>query len=560
MITGGGNILDELFVLLGAKLDTRNIKKWEAHLDATKRKMDTMGNSMMKWGAAGAAAVGVIGNSVYQFEKKINAVNSVLAKATSQQKQQIRELTKELGATTQFTAPQAADAAFELAKAGFSPAEIMNALPEVLNLAAAGDLTMAEAAKISVAGLRGFGLEVDKLAGYMDKLAVASTSANTTIQDLGGQALPSVAPLIAQMGGEIAPVMAMLARAQDAGIDPSKAGTQMRQIILRLIGLAGFNEQVKKMAQPGELDGIDLAPSKSQKTLSAIGISQKELRKYIDEGDILGAMRLLIDRGITKDLALSAGLFDARSIAVFNAIAGQMYGDRGVMSLTGDLNNSGGAAGRMAEERMKGLPGAILTMQSALEGLRLQLGEMGITERIIQFTDAVKALTAGFKDLDPATQSIIAHTIGLAPLLLGVGLAFKAIAFALGGLAGFLAILTSPVWGTIALITAAIAALAAGIWYFWEEIVAIWNKVTSFIPDFFTGGFGAGARPHATDPMANAIQGGPWGNTTDNRSLKVEVYPPEGADANEVARLTVQEIQRNVYTDVAENADDGISR
>lgn len=584
----GGTMIDELFVLLGAKIDTRNITKWERRLDATKRKMDTMGGSMMRWGAAGAAAVGLIGNAVYDFEKKINAVNSVLTGATARQKQQIRELARELGATTQFTAGQSADAAFELAKAGFSPEEILASLPNVLSLAAAGDLTMADAANVAVANLRGFGREATELSNIMDMLAVAATKANTNIKDLGLQAAPSVAPLVAQLGGEIAPMYAMLARIQDAGIDPSKAGTQMRQIILRLVGLAGFGAEAQKMAQPGEMEGIDLAPTKSQKTLAALGIQQGELRKYIDSGDIVGAIRLLIDRGVTKDLALSAGLFDARSITVFNAIASQMYGERGILGLTGDLEKSGGAAQQMAETRMEGLPGAILTMTSALGDLQIQLGEMGITERIIQFTDKIKELIAWFKTLDEGTQSIIAHTIGLAPLLLGVGLAFKVIAFALGGIMPFLtiasaivvgiaavgkwiaafvafakmvgivaAVLTLPAWGLAAAIGATLGALAAGIWYFWDEITAIWRKITAYIPDWITGGGG----DYMQQSAGTVIRHGPWANTTqDNRNIKIEVNPPEGVDANEVARLTVQEIQRNAYADVAENADDGTIR
>ena len=267
MIGGtGGTMLDELYVLLGTRMDLKGLQAFERRIDATRRRMDAVGGQMMRWGATGAAAVGLIGNAVYQFEKKINAVNSVLRNATDEQKRRIKELTRELGATTQFTAPQAADAAFELAKAGFSPDEILDALPNVLNLAAAGDLGMAEAAKISVANLRGFKREVGELTDIMDMLAVASTSANTTIRELGLEALPNVAPIVAQMGGDIAPMMAMLARAQDAGIAASKTGVQMRQIMLRLITLAGFSERTKKMARPGELEGIDLAPSKAQKT------------------------------------------------------------------------------------------------------------------------------------------------------------------------------------------------------------------------------------------------------------------------------------------------------
>ena len=586
---GGGTMIDELYVLLGARMDTKTVRAWERRLDATRRKMDAMGGSMMRWGAAGAAAVGVIGNSVYQFEKKINAVNSVLATATDEQKRRIRELARELGATTQFTAPQAAEAAFELAKAGFNPEEIIEALPNVLNLAAAGDLTMADAAKVAVSNLRGFGEEVTELTNIMDMLAVSAASANTDILQLGLGAIPKVAPLVRQLGGDIAPMMAMLARIQDAGIDPSIAGTQMRQIMLRLLGLAGFGEQAKKMMSPEEAESIELAPNKAKKTLAAMGVAPDELRAYMDKGDIVGALRLLIDRGMTKDTAFMQGLFETRSIATLGALTGSMYGDRSILSLIDNLENSGGAAQRMADTRMEGIVGEILRLISALGEVQLALGDAGVTATIDKFSKKVRELIEWFKSLDEGTQSVIAHTISLLPLLIGVGLAFKAIAFALGGLSfliaagpavagaiGFIikagaliigliqgigtifgilaAVFTLPAWGVVALISAALAALAAGIWYFWEEIVAIWNKVTSWLPDFITG---EGDANTSTDPMANAMTGSGARIINDNKSVKIEVNPPPGANEAEIARLTLLEFQKNVLTTTAEDVDDG---
>ena len=251
----------------------------------------------------------------------------------------------------------------------------------------------------------------------------------------------------------------------------------------------------------------------------------------------------------------------------------------------------------MAETRMEGIVGEILRLISALGELQLALGDAGITARIISFAQTIRDLVAAFKELDPETQSFIAHLIGLAPLLMLIGGALKFLAFTLGGLmilvkwsvaiAGAIAfivkvgallggiimgigtifgilaaVFTLPAWGLVAIITAALTGLAAGVWYFWENIVEIWNKAKAWLPDFFSDGGSAAGQ--AIDPMMAAtgltIPGGKTITVNDNKNIKVEVHPKEGMDAQEIAKFTIQEIRRGELTTIAEDSDDGVLR
>ena len=79
------------------------------------------------------------------------AMNDVAAKsgATAMQLKEMRELAKDLGSTTAFSASQAAEGMTFLAQAGLDANESIKALPNVLDLAQAGNLSLAQSADIA---------------------------------------------------------------------------------------------------------------------------------------------------------------------------------------------------------------------------------------------------------------------------------------------------------------------------------------------------------------------------------------------------------------------------
>src|SRR5690606_12575199 len=103
------------------------------------------------------------------FELQMTRAGAV-ASATTEELAAMTEITRELGATTEFTATQAAEALTELALKGFSVAESMSALPGVLDLATAAQVSLAEASDTASSILRTYQLDVEELGRVNDVL------------------------------------------------------------------------------------------------------------------------------------------------------------------------------------------------------------------------------------------------------------------------------------------------------------------------------------------------------------------------------------------------------
>src|SRR5690625_6975319 len=89
--------------------------------------------------------------------------------------------------------------ALPISRAGFETKEVIEALPSVLDLAAAGAVDLGDAADITSNILSGFGMEATETARVADILAQASADSNTDVQGLG-EAFKYVGPVASSVG------------------------------------------------------------------------------------------------------------------------------------------------------------------------------------------------------------------------------------------------------------------------------------------------------------------------------------------------------------------------
>ena len=171
---------------------------------------------------AGAAILKVAGD----FEYSMNRVGA-LTKATGEQFTQLEDLARELGATTQYSASEAADAMSFLAMAGFKTNDILDSLPGVLQLAAAGQVELAEAADISSNILSGFGMEAEEIARVNDVLAYTLSNQNVNLEQLA-YTMKYVAPVAKSRGFSLEEMSAAAGILGGAGIQGEMAGTALR--------------------------------------------------------------------------------------------------------------------------------------------------------------------------------------------------------------------------------------------------------------------------------------------------------------------------------------------
>ena len=291
------------------------------------------------------AAVSAPTQAFLGFQEALNNVAAVSG-ATSAEMGSLRQIALDMGASTKFSAQEAAEAQSFLAMAGLSVRETMDALPGTLQLAAAGNLDLAEAADIATNVMSGYGLAVADLARVNDVIATTAASANTNVQQVG-VAMSYAAPVASAAGLSFEEASAAVGMLSNAGIQADMAGTSLRGMLTKLLNPSN--------AAAGALD-----------------------RLGVTAFDSSGKMRPFAD--IVADFG-AAGLSAGDAMEIFGQRAGPgmlalvSQGAPALRDLTANLNDSEGAAQRMADTQQMGLVGAMTQLKSAAGNLLIVLGE-----------------------------------------------------------------------------------------------------------------------------------------------------------------------------------------
>lgn len=166
------------------------------------------------------------------FEAQMSRVEAISG-ATGEEFEQLRQQAIDLGADTAFSASQAAEGMENLAAAGFTTNEIMEAMPGMLDLAAASGEDLANSADIAASTLRGFGLEASEAGHVADVLAENANRTNSSVAETG-EAMKYIAPLARAAGISMEETAAAIGIMANAGIQGSQAGTTLRGALSRL--------------------------------------------------------------------------------------------------------------------------------------------------------------------------------------------------------------------------------------------------------------------------------------------------------------------------------------
>lgn len=353
----------------GAERNVRNVRGELAQLE--RGGVQSLGNlrsaAMAVTGAL--AAIGVttgVANSLRQiadFEAAMNGLAAVSG-ATADEMVLLERQARSLGATSQFSAQQAAEAQRFLAQAGFEVNEALGATPGILQLATAGSLDLASAADIASNVLGGMRLEVDQLSRVNDVLAATAARSNTSIEQLG-QALSFAAPFAAGAGVSIEEASAAVGVLSDAGIQASRAGT----------GLVGVIRQLSRITPAAE------------KALKAAGLSAAQVSI-----EALGLETVL------QNLA-QANLDTAAAIEIFGSEAGAAAQVL-INDYRGGIQDAEGEASRMATTLDQGLTPAFKSLGSAISESVLQMGDSGLSgglERVVRSATGVISVFNGME-------------------------------------------------------------------------------------------------------------------------------------------------------------------
>lgn len=255
----------------------------------------------------GIKAVGYLKNFVQesravgqQFEASMSQVAATMG-TTVDQIQDLSQFAQQMGATTKYTATQAADALNYMALAGYDAQKSMDMLPKVLNLASAGNMDLARASDMVTDSESALGLNTQQVEVMIDQMAKTASKTNTSVEQLG-DAILTIGGTAKMMHGGTEELNTVLGLLADNGIKGSEAGTHLRNMLLKLS-----------------------APTKeAQKWIDALGIkifdAEGNMRSFAQIfPEMEKAMSSLTSEERTKALS---DMFNARDIASANALLG----------------------------------------------------------------------------------------------------------------------------------------------------------------------------------------------------------------------------------------------
>lgn len=288
----------------------------------------------------------------------------------------LSDAAKEMGEATKFSASQAGEALNYLALAGYDAEKAVNALPTVLNVAAAGGMELAAASDMVTDAMSALGLETSQMADFSDKLAVTAQKSNTSVAQLG-EAILTVGGTAKSLAGGVTEMNTVLGILADNGIKGAEGGTALRNVILSLT-----------------------APtSTAAKAIDSLGLSvfdnEGKMRSLQDiVYDLNDALSTMTDADKSQVLSDIFNKVDLKSVNALLGTSMERFDE-----LSGYIDNCSGAAADMAATMDDNLKGDLTIMQSALEGLGIAAYEKFQTP----MRDAVQSVT---EDISTLSQSI----------------------------------------------------------------------------------------------------------------------------------------------------------
>lgn len=313
----------------------------------------------------GGALLGLAGTAVIAaaaFDKQMSGVAAVTG-ATAGEMEKLRDAALKAGQATVYSASEAATAEAELAKAGIKTSDILGgALVGSLDLAAAGQLALGDAATIAAQAMNTFGLKGKDVSHIADVLAAG---ANKSAADVGqlGDALRQGGLVAKQTGLSLEDTVGVLSAFADRALIGSDAGTSLKSMLQRLT--------------PQSKQASDAMKNLGLKAYDAQG-------NFVGLAAFAGNLKTSLSKLTPEARAAALGVIFG-SDAVRGATVLYDLGAEGVRNYTDAVNDSG-AASRMAATQLDNLAGDWEQLSGSLETAFIKSGSQanGVLRETVQ--------------------------------------------------------------------------------------------------------------------------------------------------------------------------------
>ena len=397
---------------------------------------------------------------------------SAISGATGEDFEKLEACAREYGATTVFSASNAAEALKYMSLAGWDADQSTSALGGVLNLAAASGMELGAASDMVTDYLSAFAMEAGDAAYFADLLSYAQSHSNTTAEALG-EAYKNCAANLNAAGQDVETVTSLLEGMANQGYKGSEAGTAMAAIMRDITN--------------GMKDGAIKIGETSVAVMDAQG-------NFRDLTDILTEVEAATNgMGDAERAVALSSTFTADSTKGLNLILNE--GMDNIAGYEEELRGASGSAEEMANIMNDNLSGDVAAMNSAFEELGLKIYD-ALESKL---RAGVQFITNG---VIPAIEWLGGHIPEVAIAVSGLGAVIAAMNWgtisskiamvkgALVKLAAALGGVSLPAIAIIAVITA-VALAFTNLWKnneeFRNKITAIWDGIKAKFDEFGQG-------------------------------------------------------------------------
>lgn len=397
---------------------------------------------------------------------------SAISGATGEDFEKLEACAREYGATTVFSASNAAEALKYMSLAGWDADQSTSALGGVLNLAAASGMELGAASDMVTDYLSAFAMEAGDAAYFADLLSYAQSHSNTTAEALG-EAYKNCAANLNAAGQDVETVTSLLEGMANQGYKGSEAGTAMAAIMRDITN--------------GMKDGAIKIGETSVAVMDAHG-------NFRDLTDILTEVEAATNgMGDAERAVALSSTFTADSTKGLNLILNE--GMDNIAGYEEELRGASGSAEEMANIMNDNLSGDVAAMNSAFEELGLKIYD-ALESKL---RAGVQFITNG---VIPAIEWLGGHIPEVTIAVSGLGAVIAAmnwgtisskIAMVKGALVKLTAALggvSLPAIAIIAVITA-VALAFTNLWKnneeFRNKITAIWDGIKAKFDEFGQG-------------------------------------------------------------------------
>ena len=498
-------------------------------------KISGAGQALMPLSAAAAGIGAGIIKTTADFDASMSKV-AAISGAAGDDFDALRNKAREMGATTKFTASEAAEAMNYMAMAGWKTEDMLSGVSGIMSLAAASGEELGTTSDIVTDALTAFGLAAEDAGHFSDILAAASSNANTNVAMMG-ESFKYAAPVAGSLGYTAEDIAVALGLMANSGIKASMAGTSLRNIFTRMakptkesamamerLGLSLDDgqgnmysfRQIMEQLRSGfvqinmPLEEYDKTVAQLDEDLEAGRIKQKAYDKELEElnkqafgaegaekaraAAMLGGSRamsglLAIANATEEDYNKLTAAVDNSSQAFAKTKDGIIPLNEAMASGAEIIETYEGSAAAMAATMQDNAAGQMEILKSQLQELAISLGDT-LMPTIRELVGYVQAFVDKLNGMDEDTKALIMNiiliTAAAGPLLIVIG----KVVSGLGSIMTVIGGLSAPILALIAVIAVLVAAFVH-LWNtndeFREKILATWERIRTMFSEFADG-------------------------------------------------------------------------